>query len=289
MSDEDRSLCEEMVQDYRSKVMGYCYNIQQINPADEFCLTALPPPSPNIRTQNILGDRARTGRLMVVPHLPVDFDGLPDLLQDAFDEDVYEAILSDESPLQAQEGDGCGNWRFALRFGYDFLAIRTTIDVDGPEDNTAGSRETTEFISHFGGRAEVNYRFPFRLFVSTGADYMIDYSRNGGNLHAVSGLIGIGYSFLASGLLDVELSVLSKLGYLFSSGPVYHDILGDHAEFSNFDASVGAMIDFVFHNDKWCFLFGLEGGRTLTSAKEDGFEIRTFPYTFLVTLGAGII
>jgi hypothetical protein len=267
--------------------MGYCYNVQQTNPVDEFCTMALPAPSSQVRTQNILGESARTGRLLVIPQLPVDFDDLPETLQDAFDEDTYTAIMEDK-PLSSLD-DSSGLWRFSLRFQYDLTGTYNRITVDGSNDASVANVEPTTYLARFGGRAELAYRFDFGLLLFGGADYIVDYTNNGGNLNIVDGVFGGGISFKVGEMTFLELSLLGRLGYLFSSGQVTHDAFRGPFEISNLDGGIGFRIDLVAYlSEMWSFLIGIEGSRTFTTAERDGLEVLVFPYYFLVTLGAGI-
>lgn len=289
MGEADRALCESTAERYRGQLMGYCFDVQQTNPTDEFCMTALPAPSSRFRTENMLGERARTGRLPVVAQLPVDFDDLPEALQDAFDEDTYTALMNDEPLSSLEETAGIAPWRISLRFQYDLSGTYNEITVNGVEGYYTEDIPPTKYLARFGGRFEVAYRFDFSLTILGGVDYMIDYADNGGDLNMIDGVLGGGLSFEVGEGSFLELVLLGKLGYLFSSGQVSHAAFGGPFEVSNLDGGIGFRMDYVARiSELWNFIIGLEGQRTFTAAERDGLEVLVFPYYFLFTMGAGI-
>ncbi len=288
MTPEENALCAASVEDYKSKLIAYCsYTQQHENPADQFCLIALP--EPEIRTQNILGESARRGRQLVIPQLPVDFDDLPEMLQDKIDEDTYTAIMENEAPPLPGEETGYGLWMGSLRFQYDLFGTNTEIVGESAGPSHPNTDDSTEYLSHFGSRLEVRFRFPFGLTLMTGADYMFDYSKNGANLHTIDWVGGTGYSFMTSDSSELEISAIGRVGYLTSDGDVYNENLGEKFRFSALDATIGMRVDLILRFGNFCFLAGLEGFRAFTNAKVDGLTIETFPYSFMVTLGAGVI
>lgn len=286
---DDAELCRETVEGYKSALMGYCYGVQtEEDPTDLFCMTALPQPAPQTRTYNILGDGARTGRLLVVPHLPVEHDGLPEPLQDAFDEDTYEAIMNGE-PLSEIGSGAEGAWRLSLKFQYDLVGMGDEIGVEGSERTTVEGDDGTTYWSHFGCRLDGAYRFDFGLKLSAGVDYLFKYGRGGGDIHTFDGVVGAGFSFETGEFSMLEMSVIAKLGYLFSTGGLYHAVFAGPFDMSGLDAAIGADIEFIFGNGSlWSVLIGIEGARTFTSPEEDGLKIIMFPYSLLLTVGAAI-
>jgi len=203
---------------------------------------------------------------------------------------LIEAILSDNPPLEAQNGSDYGIWRFALKFGYDLLGINSPIFINPPDqENRGDGKESTIFISRFGGRAEVNFRFPFNFFITSGVDYIINYANKSGDLHTISGLLGTGYALEINEAADIEFSIFSKIGWLFSDNPICNNAWNNNFELSGFNFILGALMDFIFCIDHLCFPLGLEIGGSPTSIKKENYEIRTFPYFLLITLGIGIV
>jgi len=292
MTDEERSLCNQTVEDWTGKLKGYCFTIQQADPADQFCMTALPPPSPNVRTQNILGERARTGRLMVIPQLPVDHDDLPEILQDedAFDEDAYTAIMENEPPPGPEADDGRRPWIIELFGSFDFGGIVAPLHADGGDSSPLDHGEVTRFAVHVGGGADFGYRFdvsePVDLFVSVGGEYFLNYSTNGGNLHTYAGRLRFGLETGISDSCDFEVALIAKLGYTESDGPVYHPDTGE-TELSYLNGAAGGTFGWIWHGELWRVGLAIEGLYDFMQDEVDGISIGPFPIMFILALRTG--
>jgi len=288
MTDEERSLCNQTVEDWTGKLKGYCFTIQQADPADQFCMTALPSPSPNVRTQNILGDRARTGRLMVIPQLPVDHDDLPEMLQDVFDEDAYTAIMEDKK-LQSG-GDDFRRWSIELFTGIDLGGISAPLHAEGGSTSPIHHGDPTSYAVRVGGGLDLDCRFgisePADLFVSAGAEYYFNYSAEGGNLHSWLGRLRFGIVLGMNGSSAFEAAAIAKLGYTESDGPVYHPASGE-VTLSYLDGGVGASLGWVWQGETLRAGFEIEGLYNFMRDDQGGVSITPFPIPFILNFRLG--
>ena len=300
MTDEQRSVCREVISSCREKVEPLCQFI--FSPAPEasedlelwedlrtqenrdFCANALP------------AHEMHSGRLIPIPHLPLDYDELPDEVQESLEtiysnaEDIYTAAMED-GPIPAPEvDDGSRPYIVELFGGVNIGGIRSSLQADGENLSPTDHRQAAEYAVSFGGGLDFDYQIDISeeidFFVSAGFEYFCNYSMEGANVNTYYGRLRFGPLIRISESSDFEVAAILKLGYLNSDGLVYHPAVGDF-ELSNFDGAAGGYLGWMWHEDLWRVGFGIEGLYTFTRDYVNGTAVGPFPIPFILTMRTG--